>query len=255
MGEHENAAKTVTFEQLADLREKTEAIAQFLQTQLQTYLDTLRPLFAPRRFLGKYAGAKEEVVGADKVFSQLQTYYQEVCGKPFALQPELEQDALVQIENRPELYPWEYAHEARNPRETKLLTIHSPARWILSYGSGYTLSQLRQTLAGQLERRPDDIRQFVLHALAMCSLFERYPGMRQLLNDLRYEIRLEKCPGLGDLQFVTISSCLPSFRPTDELILMATRFSGVPAFIELIDTDSVQTLQDPLRARLEQFLC
>lgn len=53
MGEHENTAKTLTFEQLADLRERTEAIAQFLQTQLQTYLETLRPLFAPQRFLGK----------------------------------------------------------------------------------------------------------------------------------------------------------------------------------------------------------
>ena len=95
MGEHENTAKTLTFEQLADLREKTEAIAQFLQTQLQMYLETLRPLFAPRRFLGKYLGAKEEVIGSDKVFAQLQTYYQEICSKPFALQPELEPDALV----------------------------------------------------------------------------------------------------------------------------------------------------------------
>lgn len=88
----------------------------------------------------------------------------------------------------------------------------------------------------------------------MRSLFDRYPSMRQILTDLRYEVRLDKCPGLGELQFVTVSSCLPSFRPADEFLLMATRFSGAPAFIELVDTEAVQTLQDPLRSRLEQFL-
>lgn len=91
-------------------------------------------------------------------------------------------------------------------------------------------------------------------ALTMRSLFDRYPGMRQILTDLRYEVRLDKCPGLGELQFVTVSSCLPSFRPADEFLLMATRFSGAPAFIELVDTEAVPALQDPLRSRLEQFL-
>jgi hypothetical protein len=53
---------------------------------------------------------------------------------------------------------------------------------------------------------------------------------------------------------VTISSCLASFRPSDSLILAATRLSGVPAFIELIDVDAVQTLHDPLKLRIEEML-
>jgi hypothetical protein len=47
---------------------------------------------------------------------------------------------------------------------------------------------------------------------------------------------------------------LPSFRPADNLILMATRFSGVSNFVELIDVDVVNTLQDPLRSRIEELL-
>jgi hypothetical protein len=252
--EESNTTKILTFEQLADLREKTEAIAQFLQGQLRNYLETLRPLFAPRRLLGKYVGVKEEVAGAEKAFVQLRTQYQEICGKPFALPAELEQETLPATENRLELYPWEYTHEAKGAKETKTLTMTSPVRWILTYSSNYSPAQLRETLAGQQERSADSVRQFVVSALIMRLLFDRYPGIPKLLTDLRYEVRLSKAPGLGELLLVTVNSCLPSFRPADELILMATRFSGVPAFIELVDTEAVHLLQDPLGLQIERLL-
>jgi hypothetical protein len=51
-----------------------------------------------------------------------------------------------------------------------------------------------------------------------------------------------------------VGSCLPSFRPADDLILTAIRFSGVPAFIELIDVEALNTLQDPLKLSLEKIL-
>jgi hypothetical protein len=47
---------------------------------------------------------------------------------------------------------------------------------------------------------------------------------------------------------------VPSFRPSDEVILAATRFSGVPAFIELIDVEAARMLPDPLKARIEEIL-
>jgi hypothetical protein len=98
------------------------------------------------------------------------------------------------------------------------------------------------------------VRQFIVSALVMRLCIERFPGLVQLFSDLRYHIRVEKISGLGELPFVTITSCLSSFRPADEVILQATRFSGVPAFIELVDIDSVPLLEDPLKARLEQLL-
>jgi hypothetical protein len=46
---------------------------------------------------------------------------------------------------------------------------------------------------------------------------------------------------------------VPSYRPTDDLLIAATRFSGVPAFIELIDLDAVTTLPDPIRITLTKL--
>jgi hypothetical protein len=254
MEEQNIAAKSLTFEQLADLREKTEAISQFLQKQLKTHLETLRPLLAPRRLLGKYAGVKEDVVGADRAFAQLQEQYKGVCGKPFALHPELDDAPLSNIDNRIDLYPWEYTYQAKSERETKAVTITSPVRWVLTYSSEYALSQLVQTIASKEQRRSESVRQFVVNALVMHAVLAKFPGITQLLTDLRYEIRTEKSPSLGELPLVTVHSCLPSFRPSDNLILAATRLSGIPAFIELIDTEAVHTMPDPLKLRIEEVL-
>jgi len=253
MNEADTTAKTLTFEQLVDLREKTETIAQFLQNQLRTYLETLRPLFSPRRVFGKFVGGKEEIAGAEKAFAQLRTQFQGICAKPFSLPPELNSDVLSDIDGRIEIFPWEYLHEAKNQKETKFLTITSPVRWVLSYSSGYTLSQLRQTLSGQQERRSDYIRQFVINALVISIMFEKFPGLRQVLTDLRYQVVIQKYAELGELQLVTITSCLSSFLPADDLVLTATRFSGVPAFIELIDLETIPIILDPLKLRIEQL--
>jgi hypothetical protein len=88
----------------------------------------------------------------------------------------------------------------------------------------------------------------------MQLLLARFPGVVQLLTDLRYQLRTENIPGLGDIPLITIASCLPSFRPANDLILAATRFSGVPAFIEIIDIDALHTLPDPLKLQIEEIL-
>src|SRR5262245_32889604 len=123
MEEQGSAENSLTFDQLVDLREKTDAIAELLQKQLRAYLETLRPLLARRRWLGKYTGVKEDVVGSDKAFAQLQDQYKAVCAKPFALPPELDADPLANIDNHLDLSPWEYTHQAKGERESKLLTI------------------------------------------------------------------------------------------------------------------------------------
>jgi hypothetical protein len=254
MEEQRSADRSLTFEQLADLRDKTEAISRYLEKQLKAYLETLRPLLAPRRLLGKYTGVKEDVVGSDRAFTQLQEQYKGVCAKPFALPQELDADPLSNIDNRLDLSPWEYTHQAQGERESKLITITSPVRWVLTYNSEYTPSQVTQTLASREQRRSDAMRQFVVNALVMHAMLAKFPGVVQLLTDLRYDVQTEKSPALGDLPLVTIRSCLPSFRPADSLMMTAIRFSGVPAFIELIDTEALSTLPDPLKLRIEKIL-
>ena len=246
-------ARTLTFEQLAELRHRTEVIAGFLRDRLRGYLETLRPLLAPRRLLGKYVDWKEDVASSEKAVTQVRQKFAEVCRAPFSLTPDLE-DGVFAVDNRPELYPLEYTYEAKSEGESKVLTITSPVRWVLTYDAGTTLSQIRQTVAGKHDRQSDHTRQFLVNALVMHLLLTKYPGIGQLLSDLRYQVHTDRYPGLGTLPFVIISAYLPSFRPADNLLLMATRFSGVSNFVELIDVDAVHTLQDPLKSRIEELL-
>lgn len=88
----------------------------------------------------------------------------------------------------------------------------------------------------------------------MQLVIARNPGLEALFADLRFSLRTEFLPQSGQLPFVTGTSSLPSFRPDDELILAATEFSGVPAFIELIDIAALSTLQDPLKQHIESLL-
>jgi hypothetical protein len=252
----QNVREDLRLEQLADLREKTEMVSQLLLGQLKGYLDTLRPLLAPRRILGNYvrSSIKEDIPDTDVALKRLREKYKEVCGKPFALPAEFDENVLADMDNRLELYPWEYAHEASNEKDKKTITVVSPVKWALSYTSGYTVAQLREVLAGKRERRQEEVRQFLLNAITVQLVLAKFPGIAQLLKDLRYDLELEKCQGLGELSLVTIRSSLPSFRPSDSIILAATRLSGVPGFIELIDFDSLATVEDPLKLKIEEEL-
>lgn len=250
----EESAQILTLEQLSARRQKTEAVSQFFLKQLRGYVEALRPLLSPVRLLGRYVSPKEDVVGAEKAFAQLRQTYDEVCGKPFALARGLEEAPIAAIENKIELYPWEYAYDAGGATEKKTLTVASPVRWIMSYASAYTLSQLRSLLSGKGDREQATIRQFIVNALAMKMLVERSPGISQLLGDLRYSVTIEKSPVLGELPVVSIAAAVPSFRPQDDLILGAVRLSGVPAFVELIDVEAIHRLEDPLKRRIEDML-
>jgi len=130
----------------------------------------------------------------------------------------------------------------------------SPVRWVVSFTSTYGLSQMRQGLAGKGERRVEHVRQFVVNALATQLAISHAPGLGALLTDLRYQLQTEYAPDLPKLPLTTITFGLPSFRPADDLILAATSFSGIPAFIELVDTDAAAGLQDPLKGRLQELV-
>jgi hypothetical protein len=243
----------LTIDQVARLRGKTEAVSELLSGQLAAHLETLRPILTPRRVLGKHVRTpiREDIPGADRAYNTLREKYAAACGRPFGLPKELEEDPLT-IEARLEIYPWEYTHTLSG--EDKAITMTSPVRWVVSYRSGYSLNDLREALATRKNLRTDDARQFVINALVFQLLLDRYPEIQALLADLRYRIEVDTCDGLGQLPVVTISSALPSFRPTDDLIATATSFSGVPAFIELLRTEAVATLEDPLKTKIEAIL-
>ncbi len=197
---------------------------------------------------------REDVPGAEPALRKLGEKFNEICSKPFSLSPDLADNAVADLDGRLELYPWEYTHEAKDGNETKMVTVTSPIKSVLTYRSSYSLSQIKLAVAAKGDRRPDDMREFLVAALAIQSVLDRFPGIVRLLKDLRYDVQIEKNPGLGELPLVVINSCIPSFRPSDEVVLATTTLSGVPAFIELIDVDAIHQLQDPLSPRLEDLL-
>ena len=246
----EPSEKALALQDLPELRRKTEAVSRFLKDQMTAHLDTLRPLFAPERILGKYAGGKIEVNGAERALDELRQSYAPFTLKPYDLPQTLDLNWLTLVGNALDLHPWEYAH----PMQGKSITMTSPIRWAVNYRASYTLAQVKNVLGGRETVRPDYLRQFVINTLVLQLVLARNPGLGRLFQDLRYELKTETPPDLKGLPIVTITSCLASFRPTDDLIQAATAFSGVPAFIELLALEAVQTPHDPLKDRLEELL-
>ncbi len=247
-------ARSLSLPELVEARRATELVSQLLQEQLVGYLETLRPLVEPERLLGRYVVSKAFAPFADKALAQLQESYAAFTGRPFDLPREFDTGWLSDTSSTLELYRWEYTHAAQGVNGPKPITMTHPARWVLSYKSGYTLSQFARGLASRTDRHADHLRQFVLNSLILSQAVTRNAGLPKLLAALRYELRVEESPELGRLPLVTISSALPAYRPADDLILAATAFSGVPAFIELIDLDAIRSLEDPLKLRIQALL-
>jgi hypothetical protein len=247
------AAPLVTLQELPEIRRKTEAISRHLHEQLKQHLETLRPLFAPERVFGRQVGGRSDVPGAERAVTELQRAYRDFSAKPFDLPVEFDPQWLTLVGNRLELHAWEYNHTAQSGTDSKPITMTNPMTWILSYGSNYSVAQAKQVLAGKEQRRPEYLRQFVVNALVMQVVVSRFPGLAQLFGDLRYNLKADVSPELPRLPLVTIVSCLPAFRPADDLILAATAFSGVPAFIELINLDEIKNPKDALKEKLEEL--
>jgi hypothetical protein len=243
----------ITLDELLDLRQKTESLSKLLQDQLAEYLGTLRPLLAPRRVLGRYAGAVGSIAREEEAFQELAKKYEEVRSK-FQLGSGLEKDHLGAVDADLEIYRWEYTHQASGNGEPHPVTVSSPVRWVLTYHSDYTLEQMRQVLTEKAERRPHSVRSFVVHALAIDLILRRNKGIARILGDLRYDVSTGFSEEFGKLPLITLQAPLRSFLPSDKVVLSSTRFSGVPAFIELIDLDSIDQLEDPLRAKLNEIM-
>lgn len=254
MSGSETPTRPLTFERLPELRSKTEAVSTLLRDQLVAHLETLRPILSPERLFGRASGAKPDAALADRALAQLQQSYRAFVARPFDLPAELDQYWLTLVGSRVALYPWEYTYHVGDGRDARAITMTAPVRWVLNFSSGYTLSQFRHAVASATERQPEQLRQFVVNALVMQLVFAHTPGLAALLGDLRYEVQTQTSPDLPKLPLTTVTSGIGSFRPADDLIRAATNFSGVPAFIELIDIDALSGLKDPLKTRIEEHL-
>jgi len=251
MTDPQPAPQIANLDELLEFRETTERISGLLNKRLRDHLTTLTPLLAPGRVLGKFAGARDAAPRADEALAELTEKYRQSCGSPFDLKPDLDEEALASIAASVRVYPYEYSYEARGVKAARKIAMTSPVRWVVSYQTEYSLSQIRGLTQAPSERQTQSIRQFVVNALAFQVVLARNTAVAHLLRDLRYAVSTEALPGLEKLPLAVFRFDLPSFRPPDELLLTATRLSGVPAFIELIDRAALREMADPLRRELE----
>ncbi len=250
----DESPKQLTLQELPDVRRRTEGLAKMLRENLEQHLKVFQPLLAPERLLGKAAGSKADAPDSERHIAAIKQRYKDLAAAPYNLAAEFETHWLSLIGNRLDLQPWEYVHEVMDRSEKKPITMTSTVRWILCYKSDFSVLDAKKSLAGKQTRSLENLRQFALGALILEQVIASLPGLPRLFSELRYEIKTDFSPELGRVPLVTISSCVPSFRPADDLILAATGFSGVPAFIELVDVDAVRSVRDPFRQRIEALL-
>ncbi len=247
--------KNISFGQLAVARKSTQAVSDYLEKKLLGYLDTLRSLLLPERILGKLAGSKFDVPGADKALTELQDNYRRLPGKPFDFPKEFETDWVTEVGAKLDVQRWEYSRDILTESGKRTVQLTSPTRWILAYGPGYSVSQAIQAFATRQDRRgTDQLRQFVVNTLVMQAMIVRNGGLSSMLAELRYNVAVEAHPGLNGLPVVVIQSQIPTFLPPEPVIAAATELSGINAFIELIDVEAIHQLSDPFKLRISQLI-
>jgi hypothetical protein len=248
-------AEALNIEQLLHLHTLTKEVARHCQRQLRAYLDTTAILFRPRRILGDAieGSERESVGGSDRTLTDLRDLYRRAALRPFDLRPELSVP-IESISTQMQLHEWEYLHEIRTDRGLRTIKVTSPLTWVLTYTSTYSLSILRQVLAGQEARDPDAVRAFVLRACVLHLHFAKFPAIADLLAGLRYRVEVRRSPELGDLPLVTVSAPFSTIRPPDNLVTVASGLAGGAAFAEVLDLGSVANLCDPLREEVTAIL-
>jgi hypothetical protein len=241
-------AEALNIEQLLHLHTLTKEVSKICQKQLRGYLETMALLFRPRRILGPaIEGAERESAGgSDRNVTELRDLYRRVAVRPFDLRPELT-FPLESVSTQLQLYEWEYLHEMKTERGWRTVKVTSPLTWVVAYASSYSLSMIRQVLAGHDERDPEAVRAFVLRACLMHLHLSKFPAIADLLAGLRYRVEVRRSPEMGDLPLVTISAPFSTLRPPDNLVMIASGLAGGATFAEVLDLQSVQNLQDPLR--------
>jgi hypothetical protein len=254
MANNDAMRKDLDNEAFLNLRQTTGKIADGLKKRLQTHLSVLKPLFTPRKLLGTYVrnSLKEDVLGSDKAFAKLQQRYAAICEKPFELRKELIPPLPV-ISNQLACSSYQYNLPLGKDGE-KVITITSPTRYILSYESECSINQLKGIVAGTESRRPEDMKQSLINHLCMGILLEQFPELKNLLQDLRYNVETHEIDDLGRLPVVILTVPLQTFLPSDEFITQVTQLSGIPAFQEIIDSDAMKNMEDPLKNTLKQYL-
>lgn len=241
-------------QRLLALRRLTRQVTEIARPELAEALATLKPLFRPRSVLGDHiaSSSRQAIKGADKAFAELKDLYDRVApGAPYRLERGLE-SPIDLVEPDLELSAIQYRHAAKSDRGSKSVVVTQPLRWVLSF-AGFSLERLRALLV-QPERSAQELRAFVLHALALHLVVEHQKGLGKILAALHFPLRTQTMPEFGELPIAVIGLPLETQLPPDDVILESTEISGSDAFEEVVVPGAIAALQDDLRGRLEELM-
>lgn len=238
--------------QLLALRKLTRAVSSSLQDELNSYLETLTPLFHPRLIFGEHiSGVKQSIKGADVWFRKLQENYSKIRKSSVFLNTLEDFNSPMEVfGSSPEIMPVEYTYEATDGDDKKKITVISPFKWQLSY-KGQDTGKIKELLDSNSNTLDSNLQACVLHHLVMHYVLARESGVSRILNALRFRVSSEPSAELGGLPVSYITSPISSALPTDDLLIQSTELSGSPVFEEVVQQGDISQLTDPFRERLQ----
>jgi hypothetical protein len=246
--------------QLLVLRKLTRGVVEVLRDEAREYVAALTPLLRPRVALGDPAdaGASEPFQSADRTFKELAALYESVApAEPFNLHKDLRPPVELAAATV-DMSPMEYRYTAKADGATKVLRVTSPLKWVLSYAGtvpgrlgqvSYTPQRLRDLLGGGA-RSVEELRQFVVHTLAMHLAVSRQTGLQRMLERLHFRLASERVDDFGPLPLPHLAFAARTVRPPDDVLIEHTEIAGTDAFEEVIDVAGIHSLRDPTRERL-----
>lgn len=245
--------KQIEMQEMTGLRDTSRKISSVLSNELNGYVKSLTPLFSPRKVLGEFmAGAnKDKVVGAEKNYSLIAEQYKAIMREAFGHASKLS-SSVQPLSHQLVLTPWASIESFDDLK----LTLISPTRWVLGYESNYNHQRLLQrVMAGEGAPNSDEISGYVVAQLVMAQLIDSNPGLKRLFDGLNFTLSIETLSAqAGKLPFVVLTAPCQSFRPQDDLVKMASQFSGSTSFEEMVGESEVNGMnnifQDKLLAQL-----
>lgn len=231
-------------------RKLTRAIGDAMRGQMAEYLAVVTPLLRPAAVFGEYihGGQREPNRKAERAHKELQSLYEAVATvPPFNLPRELKPPFHLGTGNL-EITPVDYEHLATAGATTRAITVRSPLTWVLSY-NGFPPSRLREAISSKL-RSTEDVQKIVLSYLIMHVVLAEQPGVKQMLEALRFPVTTSRLSDCGALPITHIGLAVSTSRPSDEVMAQSAELTGVDAFEEVVDVDDVANLPDPLKDQL-----